>query len=137
MKLSQINKEKSIDPELLEKVAEAAFSCLKKTEGEIELKFVPKEEIQDLNMTYRGIDKETDVLSFTISEQPLIGQIFICYNVAKEQAKELEKDLPEEIALLLVHGILHVYGFDHIKDSEAEEMQSFETEILSKVGVNR
>jgi probable rRNA maturation factor len=126
-----------IEYDFLEKVAKAAFSCLEETEGEIELKFVTDKQIQSLNRVYRGFDKPTDVLSFKISAEPLIGQVFICYTIAVEQAEKADKKAKDEIALLLVHGILHVFDYDHSNKNEENDMQDLEKEILSKVGVKR
>jgi probable rRNA maturation factor len=137
MKLSIIDSLEKLDKKFLEKVAKAAFSSLENKKGEIELKFVSEEEIQDLNLTYRNNDKPTDVLSFQVSEMPLIGQVFICYNIAKNQAEELGKPAKDEVALLLVHGILHVFDYDHESNEDADKMQNIETEILAKVGVKR
>lgn len=126
-----------INKDFIEKVAEAAFSYLNIKNGEIELEFVSKNKIKELNNTYRDKDYPTDVLSFTINERPLTGQIFICYNIAKEQALILNKSIEDEIALLLIHGILHLSGLDHLTDGEAEAMEIKEKEILKELGIER
>lgn len=126
-----------IKAEFLEKVANAAFSCFSEKEGEIELRFVSSKEIRELNSQYRDKDMPTDVLSFSLSDKPLTGQIFICYNIAQKQAGKFGKEIDDEIALLLVHGILHIFGYDHDDSSEASKMETFEEEILNKIGIKR
>lgn len=122
----------------MEKVAQAAFSYSHfPNDGSIEIKFVSKKEITRLNMVYRKIDGPTDVLSFTISQEPLVGQIFICYTYVVNQAKKIGKKLDDEIALLVVHGILHVYGYDHITLDQEKEMQQLERNILGSRGIAR
>lgn len=132
-----VGKTYEVPRNLLEKVAQAAFSFLKLEDAEIELKFVSKREISRLNDVYRNKKGPTDVLSFTLEEKPLLGQIFICYTFTREQAKSLKRNLEDEVALLLVHGILHVSGYDHEKVVDAHEMQRLEKEILDKAGVNK
>jgi probable rRNA maturation factor len=121
----------------LEKVAKAAFSLLPRKEGIIELSFVSESRIKTLNKEYRALDRVTDVLSFKINDNPLTGQVFICYNKAKEQAESYGKIIDEEVALLLVHGILHIFGFDHLDEGEAVKMEEMEGEILKLRGINR
>lgn len=135
--LAIVGKTYTVPRELLEKVAKAAFSFLELSEAEIEIKFVSRSEITRLNEVYRQKMGPTDVLSFELEKKPLLGQVFICYNFTKEQAKRLGKTLNDEVALLLVHGILHIAGYDHMNPSEEAEMQKTETKILERVGINR
>ena len=125
-----------IDRKLLEKVAKATFSYIN-LEAEIELKFVSVAEITSFNSVYREVNAPTDVLSFNISDKPLLGQVFICYNFVKKQAKAMGKAFPDEVSLLLVHGILHIAGYDHANAKEEASMQLFEREILNSLGMNR
>lgn len=133
MRLAVIGQDLPIDEKYLEKVAEAAFSFLPETEGEIELSFIDEEKMQNLNFQYREKDYVTDVLSFTISSSPLIGQLFICYNVAVGQASESGVPVEKEIALLLVHGILHIFGFDHESEEDFAVMKAKEDEIIDTI----
>ncbi|RDU74050.1 rRNA maturation RNase YbeY [Helicobacter anseris] len=87
---------------------------------DIELLIVQKDFIQELNKTYRNQDKPTDVLSFPLQDMgadTLLGSIVICIEIAQQQAQTYHHTLQEEIALLLIHGILHLLGFDHEKDN--------------------
>jgi len=126
-----------VSRETLEKVAEAAFSVLGIQSAEIELKLVSTAEITRLNRVYRDVDKATDVLSFSLDDMPLMGQVFICYNFTKKQAQAEGKLLEDEISLLLVHGILHIAGYDHAELSEEQTMQKMEKIILERVGIRR
>ena len=135
--LHVIGKTYNVPPELLEKVANATFSYLDIKETEVELKFVTEAEITRLNTVYRGKEGPTDVLSFVLDEKPLLGQIFICYNFTKEQAKRLNKKFSDEVALLLVHGLLHIAGFDHEASTDKEKMQGVEKKILERLGIQR
>ena len=101
-------------------------------------------EIRNLNRTWRGQDKATNVLSFpgdTETELPdapiLLGDVVIALETA---AREVDQDhmaasLADHLAHLIVHGVLHLLGYDHEIDSEAEEMELLETELLAKLGI--
>lgn len=127
----------AVPRELLEKAASATFSFLGINDAEIELKFVSVAEITRLNSVYRQVNAPTDVLSFDLEQKPLLGQVFICYNFTKEQAQRVGKTLTDEVLLLLVHGILHISGYDHADKAEEAKMQKAETEILGRVGIKR
>ena len=123
----------------------------------VEVAFVDGEEIQRLNREMRNIDKVTDVLSFPtldgIKGQALygddypyeideegnlvIGSIAICCDRAKEQAEEYGHSYKRELHYLLVHGIMHCLGYDHMTEEEKAEMREKEEYILSKLGISR
>ena len=123
----------------------------------IELIFVDEEEIRRLNNETRGIDKVTDVLSypsldeikgealsgedfpFDIDEEGnlVIGSIAICCQRAKEQAEEYGHSYERELHYLIVHGIMHCLGYDHIEDEDKAEMREKEEYILGKLGITR
>lgn len=121
----------------IEKVALSAFSYFKLNpkDLEIELKFVSTEEITRLNSLYRNKRGPTDVLSFKLDDKPLLGQIFICYNFTKQQAKTHGTNFDCEVALLTVHGILHLLDYDHEEDEDAAKMRKAEESILRCEGV--
>lgn len=106
---------------------------------EVSITFVGSSEIHDLNRSYRGIDRPTDVLSFECDGEiaevggniAILGDIVICPEVLAKQAPEYGNSEREELELLLCHGCLHLLGYDHIEDDEAEIMQAREHEILS------
>lgn len=106
-----------------EKIKNANFSIV----------FVSNEKIQELNKNYRNIDRITDVLSFAFEDNEdivynntrFLGEIFICIPRMKEQAKEYGHSETRELAFLVVHGLLHLLGYDHTK-GEKEEKEMFE-----------
>ncbi|MFZ7164900.1 rRNA maturation RNase YbeY [Avibacterium avium] len=106
---------------------------------EITIRVVDEAEIQSLNATYRGKDYPTNVLSFPFEcpeevELPLLGDLVICRQVVEREAQEQGKPLMAHWAHMVVHGCLHLLGYDHIEDDEAEEMESLETEIMQDLG---
>ncbi|MFP1805254.1 rRNA maturation RNase YbeY [Lonsdalea quercina] len=108
-------------------------------ESEVTIRIVDEAESHELNHTYRGKDKPTNVLSFPFEappevELPLLGDLIICRQVVEQEAAEQEKTQEEHWAHMVVHGCLHLLGYDHIEDSEAEEMESLETEIMQGMG---
>lgn len=147
-----------IDRENAEKI-EAALSDFVQTDVplKIECEFVDEEEIRRLNSEMRGIDKVTDVLSFpeleNIKGKPikkaehpfeldedgalLIGSLAVCVKRAKEQAEEYNHSYYRELNYLIVHGILHCLGYDHIEEKDKAEMRAKEEEILGGMGITR
>jgi len=123
----------NLNENIFEKVAKAAFSILGEREGLVEARFVSEQEIRKLNYRYRGKNKETDVLSFLLNESPLIGQIVICYTRAKKQAIEYGETIDEEIIRLLIHGITHLYGYDHESVFEENKMKKIENKIQESI----
>ena len=108
-------------------------------ESEVTIRLVDEAESHELNLTYRGKDKPTNVLSFPFEappgiERPLLGDLIICRQVVEQEAKEQQKPLEAHWAHMVVHGSLHLLGYDHIEDDEAEEMESLETEIMLALG---
>lgn len=106
---------------------------------EITIRLVDEAESQMLNATYRGKDKPTNVLSFPFEmptgiELPLLGDLVICRQVVEREAVEQNKPLEAHWAHLAVHGTLHLLGYDHLTDEEAEEMESLETHIMQRLG---
>lgn len=108
-------------------------------EAELTIRIVEAEESQYLNRTYRQKDKPTNVLSFPFEspieiDVPLLGDLVICKTVVEEEALAQNKSLESHWAHMIVHGCLHLLGYDHISDEEAEEMESLETEIMQTLG---
>ena len=109
-------------------------------EAELTVRIVGCEEIQTLNRTYRNKDKPTNVLSFPFEapegvDLPLLGDVIICADVVANEAAEQGKPLISHWAHMVVHGVLHLLGYDHIDDEEAAEMEGLEIEILSILGI--
>lgn len=117
---------------------------------EVSITFVNDEEIHELNAAYRNIDRPTDVLSFAfdecgsdepsysnISDVHILGDIIISFERAEMQAQEYGHSLDREIGYLVIHGLLHLLGFDHMQEEESKEMREYEERILSFVDLTR
>ncbi|MGL4589120.1 MAG: rRNA maturation RNase YbeY [Mycoplasmatales bacterium] len=104
---------------------------------DLSLVFVSEEEIQKMNLEFRGIDRPTDVLSFVEDEEDYLGDLIICYPIAKKQAVEYGHSLEREIIFLITHGYLHLQGYDHETEVEEKEMFKRQEQILEKIGVGR
>ena len=109
--------------------------------AQIGLHVVDNAEGQRLNAEYRGKDSATNVLSFALNEGeeaiaglPLMGDIVLAAEVVAREAAEQDKDLHAHYAHLTVHGMLHLQGYDHETDAEAEAMEALETVILARLG---
>lgn len=108
-------------------------------EAEVTVRIVDEAESRELNLTYRGKDKPTNVLSFPFEappgmELPLLGDLVICRQVVEQEAVEQNKPLEAHWAHMVVHGSLHLLGYDHIEDEEAEEMEQLERDIMQELG---
>ncbi|WP_430459935.1 rRNA maturation RNase YbeY [Thalassolituus sp. LLYu03] len=108
-------------------------------EPELTIRLVAEEESHELNFEYRGKDKPTNVLSFPFEAPPevpieLLGDLIICAQVVQQEAVEQGKTDEAHWAHMVVHGCLHLLGYDHINDDEAEVMESLERDILAKLG---
>ena len=109
---------------------------------EVSITFVDKDEIHKLNREYRKVDRPTDVLSFPMNEEFLIegvdsmlGDIVICMDIAKDQAKEYGHSLDREIMYLTCHSMLHLLGYDHIEEDDKKIMRGKEKEVMKNLGV--
>ena len=103
--------------------------------GEVAIRLVDAEEGRELNKEYRGKDYATNVLSFPYDTEPVVlGDLVICPEVVAREAAEQGKPLEAHYAHLTVHGMLHLQGWDHENDEEAQEMEDEEREILAALG---
>lgn len=118
-------------PAQFRKWAKAAL----RVDTEVTIRIVDEDEGRILNRNYRNKDYATNVLTFPLTEEPhLMGDIIICAPVVAKEAKEQHKDLLAHYAHLTVHGILHLHGYDHETDAQAELMEGLETAIVTKLG---
>jgi len=116
-----------------EKIACAAVSAVY-NDSEVSITLVDDKKIHSLNKQYRGIDKPTNVLSFELGDDVLLGDIFISLDTVAKEAKQAGISIQEHTAHMIVHGMLHLQGYDHITDSQAKVMESKEIKILKKLG---
>jgi len=105
-----------------------------KKDSNITIRIVGKKESETLNYNYRNQKKPTDVLSFMLSENPLIGDIVLCHPIIKNEAKNQNKKIHSHYAHLLIHGYLHLLGYSHDNKSDANRMERKEIHILKKYG---
>ena len=108
---------------------------------EVTLRIVDLAESRQLNSDYRNKDKPTNVLSFPFEapehiEMPFLGDLVVCAAVVEQEAKEQDKPVVNHWAHLCVHGLLHLLGYDHIDETEAQEMEGIETAILAKLSID-
>jgi len=109
------------------------------SEAEVTVRIVDEDESQQLNFDYREKNKPTNVLSFPFEcppgiELPLLGDLVICAQVVAKEAAEQHKSLSAHWAHMVVHGSLHLLGFDHINEEDATEMEAEEIQILAELG---
>jgi probable rRNA maturation factor len=123
----------------LESTASKILAHLKIEESEISITLIDNKSIREFNNQYRGIDMETDVLSFTGYEinpengHRMLGDILISIPMAQKQAADLDHSLEDEIKVLMIHGILHLLGYDHEKKSEEEQMFTLQAMLFKAV----
>jgi len=149
--------DRSVDVDFLAELAEAALAHAGAPEGGVSLVITGDYTVQRLNREYRGVDEPTDVLSFglnglakpAIDDEPAdefilpegnpaeIGEIVISYPYAARTAAATDRPIRDELALLVVHGVLHLLGHDHFEEGETDEMQGREREILARFGIER
>lgn len=106
-----------------------------RVDAEVALRIVDEDEGRMLNRDYRGKDYATNVLTFPLAEEPrLMGDIILCAPVVLREAEEQGKTSEAHFAHLTVHGVLHLHGYDHETEAEAELMEMLETDIVMKLG---
>ena len=140
-----LNLEKDLEKVILEVLK---LENVDEKKCEISLSFVDEEKIRQLNKDFRSIDRVTDVLSFpiedffnedreTLLEKPylMLGDVVICLDVARKQAKDLGHYFEREIMYLTCHSILHLLGYDHIEENDKKIMRAKEKEVMKNLGV--
>ena len=133
-----------VDISLLVARARDVLGAVGQGRAELSLSLVDDSEMRAINQRYRGIDRPTDVLSFSLYEGEaaeyrgaLLGDVVIGIETAARQAAARHRALDEEVARLLVHGVLHLLGHDHERDDEARTMRSEERRVWKRVKVRR
>ena len=142
--ISNLTDEK-IDFDLMKKVINRTSERLKITDSIVGIVLIDNERIHEINKTYRGIDRPTDVISFAFMDDETnpnsrltdLGEIYISLEKAHEQAKEYGHSFERELSFLLVHGLLHLLGYDHMEEKEEKIMFSLQDEILESLGIIR
>jgi len=114
---------------------------IQQTDFEVTVRIVDAVESRQLNSDYREKDKPTNVLSFPFEapehiEMPFLGDLVVCAVIVEQEAKEQKKQIIEHWTHLCIHGLLHLLGYDHIDETEAQEMEDIETAILAKLNID-
>lgn len=140
------NYEKEVkELEILEKYVKYVTEKLEIEKAIFNVILVDENEIHELNINYRGVDKKTDVITFALEdgdgfqnpEIRTLGDIYICIPVAYEQANIYGHSKIREICFLATHGILHLLGYDHVKEEDEKVMFSLQEELLKNYEINR
>ena len=116
-----------------DKIANAVVSEKYKN-AEVSITLTNDTEIHKLNKKYRNIDRPTNVLSFELGDDLLLGDIYISLDTVKREADAENMGVPEHTAHMVVHGVLHLLGYDHIKESDAVIMEKKEITVMKKLG---
>ena len=117
-------------------VEEAARLALNEA-GVVTVSLTDDETVADLNQRFRGKAGPTNVLSFPAAEtaRPFLGDVILAFGVCAREAGDQAKPLADHLRHLVVHGVLHLLGYDHLDDAEAETMEARERTLLAKLGV--
>lgn len=126
--------------ELFQQWVDTALTSVTEQVFELTIRLVNIEESQKLNKQYRQQDKPTNVLSFPFEvpdgiDLNLLGDLIICSQVVEQEAIAQKKALFDHWAHMVIHGCLHLLGYDHINDTDANEMEALETTILAKLTI--
>ena len=113
--------------------AAAGAPCKTNKKIEISIAIVPPDEIRQLNHQYRGKDAVTDVLSFPMNENNILGDIIICYKKLLQQAEQVGNTPEQELTFLTIHSMLHLFGYDHSTKQDEEKMIAKQREIMNEI----
>ena len=135
----------TIDEKLLYKVANYALEYEKVSNAVLNIIIVDNEYIHKINREYRGVDRETDVISFALEDDDtfvklpirVLGDIYISIDRVKSQALEYGHSETREISFLTVHGILHLLGYDHMNEEDEKKMFGLQNELLDGYNIKR
>ncbi len=139
-------KENIPDLEVLEPLLKYALDFEKVDNLEFNVIIINNEKIHEINKQYRGVDRPTDVISFALEDfkdityennYRVLGDIYISIDKVKEQAKEYGHSEKRELAFLAVHGLLHLLGYDHMKEDEEKIMFEKQEKILNGYGITK
>jgi len=143
MKMYEIIDEYGYDDyEYLDTVIEHVINKFKIKDSIFDIIFIDDDKMHEMNLSYRGIDRTTDVLSFALNDNKHIdaivnslGDIFISIPKMKSQASDYGHSEKRELSFLVVHGMLHLLGYDHMNESDEKEMFDLQNEILNDLNI--
>jgi len=133
---------KTVDPRTIGRRAERILLASKREKTELSVLLCDDSFIQKLNLQYRGFDKSTDVLSFSMNEgellgvgRELLGDVVISVETAARRAQRFNHSVTREVSILLIHGILHLLGYDHQNKADEKQMFALAEELRIKVKI--
>ncbi len=139
IEISNYTRKYRINKKELKQLIEQVSKLTDCREGTISISFVGKKRIRDINRDFRGKDKATNVISFpfmdNLPKEKIIGDIIICPSVASKEARKYGNNFVDYIAFLLIHGFLHLLGYDHIKEKDRLIMERKEEEIFRSISL--
>ncbi len=137
--------DEKIDTKLLEELIDFTSKKLELTPSIVSIVLVDNEYIHKINKTYRNVDAPTDVISFAFLDEKTnpkleitnLGEIYISLEKAHSQAIEYNHSFERELSFLIVHGLLHLLGYDHMTKEDEKEMFDLQKDILNSLGIER
>jgi len=139
IEISNYTRKYRINKKELKQLIEQVSKLTDCREGTISISFVGKKRIRAINRRFRGKDKATNVISFpfmdNLPKEKIIGDIIICPSVASKEARKYGNNFVDYIAFLLIHGFLHLLGYDHIKEKDRLIMERKEEEIFRSISL--
>ncbi len=144
LEINNLTNEK-IEESMIKRVVDATLKKLDEEDAIVSITLIDNKRIHEINREYRNVDRETDVISFAFLEDETdpdmdivnLGEIYISLEKAHSQAEEYGHSFERELSFLVVHGLLHLLGYDHMTKEEEKEMFSLQDEILSSLNINR
>ena len=144
LEINNLTNEK-IEEKMIKRVVDATGKKLDVKDAIVSINLIDNKRIHEINKEYRNVDRETDVISFAFLEDETdpdmdienLGEIYISLEKAHSQALEYGHTFERELSFLVVHGLLHLLGYDHMTKDEEKEMFSLQEEILSSLNINR
>ncbi|GAC1408538.1 MAG: rRNA maturation RNase YbeY [Candidatus Velthaea sp.] len=141
--LTNATRRTGLDFAAVERTVTELLAALDERDSSISVSFVRDPAIRELNRTYRGADKPTDVLSFPLVEagdayagaERLLGDVVISVDTARRQAADYDAPLDREVQRLLIHGVLHLLGHDHVQSDERVRMEAEERRLADRIGM--
>jgi probable rRNA maturation factor len=125
-------------PDTADLAREAAIAGLGGLPGGLAVLLTDDDSVRALNHRFRGMDAATNVLAFPAASNPAghLGDIALAFGVCDTEARAQDKTLADHLRHLVIHGVLHLLGYDHLEESEANRMEALERELLATLGVS-
>ena len=133
IRIGNLNKKRKISRETIKKAARAVLKKFDKKNASLEITFVSNERIKSLNKKYMGRPRSTDVLAFGLEKAPLVGDIYISSDMARENSRVYGTCFKREITLYVIHGVLHLMGIRDKTQSQKKQIRKMEARFLESI----